>query len=126
MVTIKEIKSTIAVAIAAAFGFIIALIWKDVIVGIVNDAGLGVAEPTNMTQVVESRNSSNNNNYLCSWDSLYLKMGRRSTKVETPPSFFFKKTNYSSFIRYIHIFSVGVNILVLRVNLQRHLVGPVL
>jgi len=33
MVTIKEIKSTIAVSIAAAFGFIIALIWKDIIVG---------------------------------------------------------------------------------------------
>jgi len=33
MVTIKEVKSTIAVSIAAAFGFIIALIWKDVIIG---------------------------------------------------------------------------------------------
>jgi uncharacterized membrane protein YagU involved in acid resistance len=40
MVTIKEIKSTIAVAIAAAFGFIIALIWKDIIVGIMKLAGL--------------------------------------------------------------------------------------
>jgi hypothetical protein len=39
MVTIKEIKSTIAVSIAAAFGFIIALIWKDVIVGIMQKAG---------------------------------------------------------------------------------------
>ena len=33
MVTVKEIKSTIAVAIAGAFGFIIALIWKDIIIG---------------------------------------------------------------------------------------------
>ena len=33
MVTIKEVKSTIAVAIAGAFGFIIALIWKDIIIG---------------------------------------------------------------------------------------------
>ena len=33
MVTIKEIKSTIAIAIAGAFGFIIALIWKDIIIG---------------------------------------------------------------------------------------------
>lgn len=33
MVTIKEIKSTMAVAIAGAFGFIIALIWKDIIIG---------------------------------------------------------------------------------------------
>jgi hypothetical protein len=40
MVTIKEIKSTIAVAIAAAFGFIIALIWKDIIIGMMQYAGL--------------------------------------------------------------------------------------
>jgi hypothetical protein len=40
MVTIKEIKSTIAVAIAAAFGFIIALIWKDIIIGAMKLAGL--------------------------------------------------------------------------------------
>ncbi len=40
MVSMKEIKSTIAVAIAAAFGFIIALIWKDIIVGIMKLAGL--------------------------------------------------------------------------------------
>jgi hypothetical protein len=40
MVGIKEIKSTIAVAIAAAFGFIIALIWKDIIVGLMKLAGL--------------------------------------------------------------------------------------
>ena len=33
MVTISEIKATIAVAIAGAFGFIIALIWKDIIIG---------------------------------------------------------------------------------------------
>jgi len=40
MVTIKEIKSTIAVAIAAAFGFIIALIWKDIIIGAMKLANL--------------------------------------------------------------------------------------
>ena len=40
MVGIKEIKSTIAVAIAAAFGFIIALIWKDIIIGIMKLGGL--------------------------------------------------------------------------------------
>ncbi len=40
MVTIKEIKSTIAVSIAAAFGFIIALIWKDIIVGAMKLYGL--------------------------------------------------------------------------------------
>ena len=40
MVTVSEVKSTIAVAIAAAFGFIIALIWKDIIIGIMKVAGL--------------------------------------------------------------------------------------
>ena len=50
MVSITEIKSTIAVAIAAAFGFIIALIWKDIIVGIMTLAGLWLAGgPTTWT-----------------------------------------------------------------------------
>jgi hypothetical protein len=52
MVTIKEIKSTIAVAIAAAFGFIIALIWKDIIVGAMKLGGLwqegGFADTTSL------------------------------------------------------------------------------
>ena len=39
MVTIKEVKLAIATAIAAAFGFIIALIWKDVIIGLMKLAG---------------------------------------------------------------------------------------
>ena len=39
MVTISEVKSTIAVAIAGAFGFIIALIWKDIIIGAMKLAG---------------------------------------------------------------------------------------
>ena len=39
MVTIKEVKSTIAVSIAAAFGFIIALIWKDIVIGAMKLAG---------------------------------------------------------------------------------------
>jgi hypothetical protein len=52
MVTIKEIKSTVAVAIAAAFGFIIALIWKDVIVGLINMTGLSVTAPTNIPSAV--------------------------------------------------------------------------
>ena len=39
MVTIKEVKLAIATAIAAAFGFIIALIWKDIIIGLLKLAG---------------------------------------------------------------------------------------
>ena len=42
MVTIKEVKSTIAIAIAGAFGFIVALIWRDIIIGLMNMAGLNV------------------------------------------------------------------------------------
>ena len=34
MVKLSEVKINIATAIAAAFGFIIALIWKEIIVGI--------------------------------------------------------------------------------------------
>ena len=44
MVTIKEVKSTIAIAIAGAFGFIIALIWRDIIIGLMNMGGLSVSE----------------------------------------------------------------------------------
>ena len=40
MVTISEVKSTIAVSIAAAFGFIIALIWKDIIIGAMKLKGI--------------------------------------------------------------------------------------
>lgn len=39
MVSVKEVKSTIAVAIAGAFGFIIALIWRDIIMGAMKLAG---------------------------------------------------------------------------------------
>ena len=42
MVTIKEVKSTIAVAIGGAFAFIIALIWRDVIMGLLNWGGLDI------------------------------------------------------------------------------------
>jgi len=40
MITTGEVKKTIAVAIAGAFGFIIALLWKDVVIGIMKLAGL--------------------------------------------------------------------------------------
>jgi hypothetical protein len=47
MVTIKEVKSTIAIAIAGAFGFLIALIWKDIVIGLMNMAGLSVGDFSN-------------------------------------------------------------------------------
>lgn len=37
-----EMKRTIGVAIGGAFGFIIALIWRDIIIGLMNMAGLNV------------------------------------------------------------------------------------
>ena len=42
MVGVSEVKVTIATAIAAAFGFIIALIWRDIIVGLFDLAGLKI------------------------------------------------------------------------------------
>jgi hypothetical protein len=39
-VTKGEVKHTIAAAIGAAFGFIIALVWRDIIVGLFALAGL--------------------------------------------------------------------------------------
>ena len=39
-ITKGEVKKTIAVAIGGAFGFIIALLWKDVIVGLMKSAGV--------------------------------------------------------------------------------------
>ena len=52
MVTIKEIKNTVAVAIAAAFGFIIALIWKDIIIGLMNMTPFKVTAPTDTASAV--------------------------------------------------------------------------
>ena len=40
MVTMKEVKTTIAVAIGGAFGFIIALIWRDIIIGLMKLGGV--------------------------------------------------------------------------------------
>ncbi len=40
MVKFSEVKISIATAIAAAFGFIIALIWKEIIIGLMVLAGM--------------------------------------------------------------------------------------
>ena len=44
MVRGSEVKKTIATAIAAAFGFIIALIWRDIIVGLFALGGLKISD----------------------------------------------------------------------------------
>ncbi len=40
MVKLIEVKINIATAIAAAFGFVIALLWRDVIIGLLKLGGL--------------------------------------------------------------------------------------
>ena len=40
MVKLSDVKINIATAIAAAFGFVIALLWRDVIIGILQRANL--------------------------------------------------------------------------------------
>jgi len=55
MVQLSEVKINIATAIAAAFGFIIALIWKEIIVGIFAYFGLAIdnlATPTGIAVAV--------------------------------------------------------------------------
>ena len=54
MVTKAEVKNTIAVAIGGAFGFVIALIWRDIIIGLMNMAGLSVSEFVDATGAVIS------------------------------------------------------------------------
>lgn len=39
MIKLKDVKINIATAIAAAFGFVIALLWRDVIIGILKFTG---------------------------------------------------------------------------------------
>ncbi len=43
------VKRTIAIAIGGAFGFIIALIWRDIIIGLMNMGGLNVDKFENMS-----------------------------------------------------------------------------
>ncbi len=40
MVNFSEVKISAATAMAAAFGFVIALIWRDIIIGLLKLAGL--------------------------------------------------------------------------------------
>jgi hypothetical protein len=42
MVSLGEVKSTIATAIAAAFGFVIALTWNQIIQGLIKYAGITI------------------------------------------------------------------------------------
>jgi len=52
MVKLSDVKINIAVAIAAAFGFVIALIWKEIIVGLFALAGLKINDINDGTGAV--------------------------------------------------------------------------
>ncbi len=52
MVKLKDVKISTSTAIAAAFGFVIALIWKEIIVGLFALAGLTINDITNTTGAV--------------------------------------------------------------------------
>ena len=52
MVKLSEVKITISTAIAAAFGFIIALIWKEIIVGLFALAGLTINDISDGTGAI--------------------------------------------------------------------------
>ncbi len=39
-VSVPEVRSTIATALGAAFAFVIALIWKDAVIGVLEVAGV--------------------------------------------------------------------------------------
>ena len=47
--SVKEIRVTIAASLAAAFGFVIALVWKEVVMGGLAVAGINVATGTDLT-----------------------------------------------------------------------------
>ena len=52
MVKLGEVKINIATAIAAAFGFVIALIWKEIIVGLFALAGLTINDIADTTGAI--------------------------------------------------------------------------
>jgi len=52
MVKLSDVKINIATAIAVAFGFIIALIWKEIIVGLFALAGLTINDINDVTGAV--------------------------------------------------------------------------
>ena len=52
MSTLKDVKINIATAIAAAFGFVIALVWKEIIVGLFALAGLTINDIADSTGAI--------------------------------------------------------------------------
>jgi hypothetical protein len=72
MVKISEVKITVATAIAAAFGFIIALIWKEIIVGLFALAGLTINDIADSTGAIIAIISGLIITLVCVFGILYI------------------------------------------------------
>jgi len=72
MVGLGEVKSTIATAIAAAFGFVIALVWKDIIVGLFSWGGLTISAITSATGAIVSTVTGVVITVVCIFGILYI------------------------------------------------------
>jgi len=72
MVKLSEVKISISTAIAAAFGFIIALIWKEIIVGLFALAGLTINDITDATGAVIAIISGIIITLVCVFGILYI------------------------------------------------------
>ena len=72
MVKLSEVKISISTAIAAAFGFIIALIWKEIIVGLFALAGLTINDITDVTGAVVAIISGIIITLVCVFGILYI------------------------------------------------------
>jgi len=80
MVSAGEVKKTIATAIAAAFGFIIALIWRDVIVGLFALVGLTMNAIDSWTGAVVAIVSAIIITVVCVLGILYISKWGESKK----------------------------------------------
>ena len=72
MVKLSEVKISVSTAIAAAFGFIIALIWKEIIVGLFALAGLTINDITDVTGAVIAIISGIIITLVCVFGILYI------------------------------------------------------
>ena len=72
MVKLSEVKLTVSTAIAAAFGFIIALIWKEIIVGLFALAGLTINDIADSTGAIIAVISGIIITLVCVFGILYI------------------------------------------------------
>ena len=72
MVKLSEVKLTVSTAIAAAFGFIIALIWKEIIVGLFALSGLTINDIADSTGAIIAIVSGLIITLVCVFGILYI------------------------------------------------------